>query len=253
MSHQGPTEDENAETVELVRARFSTPSDDPEMFELALKAIRCLAKGHLKSEPCADTSPDGVVEITCADVGADEVCAADREGPINKQLLDDILHETKDRSSCKRLDPAQGCAAEEQWSHLLEELEISDSRLRQTHHRISGRFNLGPHRGQSVAKLITDFESGMARPEQLTPLVAAKWKGCLWAIFGNRRLHASKEFVRRHGAWPCGQAPRVRVIVHDFHGSDIHDLHLRHVFQLKALQAMSTRNAGFSADMRRRF
>ena len=93
--------------------------------------------------------------------GVSETCAADKEGTINKQLLEDILHETRDRSSFKRLDPAQGGGAEKEWSHRLEEIEISDLRLRQTHDKVSERFGL-----IMVSSLQTLSSISRVRPNQ---------------------------------------------------------------------------------------
>ena len=114
------------------------------------------------------------MEVACIGTGVSEMCAADKEGSIYKQLLEEILHATKDRSSFRRLDPAHCGSAEKEWSHLLEEIEISDPRLRQTHDKVAERFNLGSYHGQLVADLVNDFESGAAKPEQLTPLEARR-------------------------------------------------------------------------------
>ena len=75
------------------------PFDDPEMEQLALKAIRRLKSEFVKQEVYADTSPCGLADAVYADAESNEICAMEREGPINKCLLDDILHITKDRSS----------------------------------------------------------------------------------------------------------------------------------------------------------
>ena len=96
----------------------------------ALKAIRRLKSEFVKQEVYADTSPCGLADAVYADAESNEICAMEREGPINKCLLDDILHITKDRSSFKRLDPAQGAGAENEWLHLLEEIEITVVPLR---------------------------------------------------------------------------------------------------------------------------
>ena len=86
------------------RARLKVPGHDPQMLAVALEAIRCLAQGRVKNESSVETPPDGVVEIAYAGTGVSEMCAADDEGPINKKLLDDILHETKDRSFSRCVD-----------------------------------------------------------------------------------------------------------------------------------------------------
>ena len=74
------------------------PFDDPEMEQLALKAIRRLKSEFVKQEVYADTSPCGLADAVYADAESNEICAMEREGPINKCLLDDILHITKDRA-----------------------------------------------------------------------------------------------------------------------------------------------------------
>ena len=77
-------------------------------------------------------------------------------------------------------------------------------------------FRHGPHAGLPVSDLVDSFMSGEERPEGLTPMVAAAWRGNLYVVAGNRRLWALLEFVKRHGPWNDLPVPQVRVIVHEF-------------------------------------
>ena len=59
---------------------------------------------------------------------------------------------------------------------LLKHIEITDQRLRQTHHTISPTFRLGKHAGSVVEQLVHGFMHGTAKPEQLPALVMPQAK-----------------------------------------------------------------------------
>ena len=99
-----------------------------------------------------------------------------------------------------------------------------------------------------VNDLVRSFPPDEERPEALTPLVAVAWREVLFVVFGNRRLKALMEYGRDHGPW-ASPMPQVRVIVRDFSFDHIEPDSLRYAFQLKALDAMSSRN-GMQAVMR---
>jgi len=123
---------------------------------------------------------------------------------------------------------------------------IDEPRFRASHDKVSPRFTHGAHAGMYVADLVESFMRDEERPEGLTPLVAAGWRGGLYVVFGNRRLWALQQYKDRHGPW-TGRTPQIRVIVHEFPFSHIEPEKLRHSFQLKALDAMSSVNGGLRA------
>ena len=95
------------------------PFDDPEMEQLALKAIRRLKSEFVKQEVYADTSPCGLADAVYADAESNEICAMEREGPINKCLLDDILHITKDRAGSEPCLSGVGAPGQRDSRHAL--------------------------------------------------------------------------------------------------------------------------------------
>merc|ERR1712064_90448 len=144
-------------------------------------------------------------------------------------FCNDVLN-TQERGQFKKLDPAQGGTAEMDWKDYCKSFAITDSRLRFTHESISSKFGCGPHRGKPVANLIEMLENGAMMTESLPALVAVNWRGLIFVVFGNRRLYALKQFALRHGAWPAGCTPRVRIIVHDIPFAHIADEKLRTTF-----------------------
>ena len=128
--------------------------------------------------------------------------------------------------------------------------DITDLRFCNTHDKVSPTFAHGPHEGLPVEDLAQSSMLDQERPEALPPLVAAGWRGGLYVVFGNRRLWALLEYRRRHRPW-TGRAPQVRIIVHEFPFDHIEPERLRHAFQLKALDAMSSTSGGLQAAMRR--
>ena len=128
-------------------------------------------------------------------------------------LLRDIIR--SERPQFRQLDPARDASAKRRWAKLLRWCDITDLRLRNAHDRVSPEFRHGPHAGLPVADLVDSFMSSEERPEGLPPMVAAAWRGNLYVVFGNRRLWALLEFVRRHRPWTDLPVPKVRVIVRD--------------------------------------
>ena len=132
-------------------------------------------------------------------------------------LLRDIIR--SERPQFRQLDPARDASAKRRWAKLLGGCDITDLRLRNANDRVSPEFRHGPHAGLPVADLVDSFMSSEERPEDLPPMVAAAWRGNLYVVFGNRRLWALLEFVRRHRPWTDLPVPKVRVIVRDRCGS----------------------------------
>ena len=148
-------------------------------------------------------------------------------------LLRDIIR--SERPQFRQLDPARDASAKRRWAKLLGGCDITDLRLRNANDRVSPEFRHGPHAGLPVADLVDSFMSSEERPEDLPPMVAAAWRGNLYVVFGNRRLWALLEFVRRHRPWTDLPVPKVRVIVHEFPFDHIEQEDMRHAFQLNAL------------------
>ena len=57
--------------------------------------------------------------------------------------------------------------------------------LRHTHSDIGDGFKNGPHRGQRVDALTHKLLKGEASITSITPLVAIRYDGLLWVVFGN--------------------------------------------------------------------
>ena len=215
-------------------------------FEVAVSALRNLWQPEVKEEPAPGWQDDAVGGLAPASA---ESIGAEPAGPLNRALLRDILR--AERCRYKQLDPAQDAGASQRWSGIMDWYAIDDLRFRASHNEVSPTFTHGPHAGMRVQDLVECFMRDDERPEGLTPLVAARWRGALYVIFGNRRMWALTEFNKRHGPW-TGRVPEVRVIVHDFPFEYIQPDQLRFSFQLKALDAMSSENGGLQAVMQHR-
>ena len=88
---------------------------------------------------------------------------------------------------------------------------LDDNSSRQQTHQSSTpskHANEQAHQTSTPSNLV----SGKVRPDDLPTFVVAECGECLWTVYGNRRLHALKEFDR-----PCrlqGWRPQIQLIVH---------------------------------------
>ncbi|CAE8629382.1 unnamed protein product, partial [Polarella glacialis] len=144
------------------------------------------------------------------------------------------------------MDPSRCADAERRWGHLIELFEPTD--LLQGHHEISPLFSNGTHKGWSVEGLPCDLQQGRVLAGELPPLVAARLKGEVYVVCGNRRLWALLECARR----ACRHSLKVPVIVHDHPFYHIHPESLRLRFAFKVIEAVSTRRGGKQASFIRR-
>jgi len=174
--------------------------------------------------------------------------------PLNWQYLNDLMRRNAHLLVC--LDPSRDASAQHRWARLVRWFDITDDRLRNTHGVISATFRHGSHGGQSVEALVQKYLRGEDRPEYLTTLVAVEWSGKFFVVFGNRRLHAVKEFARRMPPLQNNDSvPKVRVIVHRHPFQIIRDVQSPEVaqaFLVKVMDAMSSTNGGLSAEINRR-
>eukprot|EP00746_Dinoflagellata_sp_MGD_P125567 gnl/MRDRNA2_/MRDRNA2_60335_c0_seq3.p1 gnl/MRDRNA2_/MRDRNA2_60335_c0~~gnl/MRDRNA2_/MRDRNA2_60335_c0_seq3.p1 ORF type:complete len:485 (-),score=88.42 gnl/MRDRNA2_/MRDRNA2_60335_c0_seq3:330-1718(-) len=141
-----------------------------------------------------------------------------------------------------KLDPAQNPAAAQEWAHKVSSVKVEI--LCHTHDTIHDIFKNGPHQGEKVENLIERLCKGETKPEDLPWLVVAVDADRVhWVVFGNRRLHALKEFRRISG----NNALMMHCIVHDLKGKDCPP-----ALPFKYMDAKSTRNEGQSAEYRHR-
>ena len=193
--------------------------DHPEISKVALETIRSLSKQWVKEEPAPDNETvDRDIGIGCLATASAESTGAEFAGSLNRDLLHDLLRSRQCRY--QQLDPAQDAGATRRWSCFMNWYAIDEPRFRASHDKVSPRFTHGAHAGMYVADLVESFMRDEERPEGLTPLVAAGWRGGLYVVFGNRRLWALQQYKDRHGPW-TGRTPQIRVIVHEFPFSHI--------------------------------
>ena len=153
--------------------------------------------------------------------------------PMQIQMVKDALR--RDSRVLKQLDPSRDERAEgTYWRYLSWRYASED--IRYGHDRISNKFLHGGHEGQSVGSLSEKLHTREVRGEDLPALVAISYQRRLFVIYGNRRLHAIKECWRRYG-----KDVRFKLIVHEYPGLPGIPSELRNLFQLKAIDAMSTR------------
>ena len=133
-------------------------------------------------------------------------------------------------------DPAKNPQAEVDWRHCLQCVPILS--LKQTHDTVDDVFRNGRHAGEGVAALADNLVNGSVQPESITTMVGVRFRGDIWIVFGNRRLKAFKDAVRRglRHIW-------ISVIVHDL-SEQYHSLFC------KFLDAWSTDNNGSHAAFR---
>ena len=65
-------------------------------------------------------------------------------------------------------------------------------------------FRHGPHAGLPVSDLVDSFMSGEERPEGLTPMVAAAWRGNLYIVlhYLESETSMSSDIIRNLTIWP---------------------------------------------------
>ena len=129
---------------------------------------------------------------------------------MQRKVLADILKACK----CKdRLDPAVSDRAIRESEHLLDWYEIRQ--LQPGHSDVDPNFLHGPHCGVDVKELTQqlldeDQRQSFDLLNTITPLVAARYRGMLVVVFGNRRTKALQDYVSQRGHWGRGR-PRIRV------------------------------------------
>lgn len=156
---------------------------------------------------------------------------------IERELLRDTFHNPSE------MDPSVSETAMLKWGSLLEWHDVLH--LKQGHDVITSTFKHGIHRGMPIEELTRQLLQGETIPENIPPLVAARFSDRIFVIFGNRRLHAMKEFARAAGCKVCAA-----VLVHDHPFAHL-EPNLRHVFVLKALRSTSTQNGGEYSHVKR--
>ena len=209
-------------TLEEVGSSIVEESVSPEMLVFwwyCTTTIRSLSKQWVREEPAPDNETvDRDIGIGCLATASAESTWAEFAGSLNRDLLHDLLRSGQCRY--QQLDPAQDAGATCRWSCFMNWYAIDEPRFRASHDKVSPRFTHGAHAGMYVADLVESFMRDEERPEGLTPLVAAGWRGGLYVVFGNRRLWALQQYKDRHGPW-TGRTPQIRVIVHEFPFSHI--------------------------------
>lgn len=156
--------------------------------------------------------------------------------PLQVQLI------RRMKRGARRFDPAQEPNAEFMFRHLMQSVEVDS--LLHTHSGVSEKFLHGPERGEKVVDLTWKLWRGEVSADSIRPLVAIRFVGDLWVVFGNRRLRALKEFRR----WLSCPQVWVRCIVHDCDGEQP----VHHALVAKLLDAATTANGGLSARLRER-
>lgn len=134
-------------------------------------------------------------------------------------------------------DPAQNPRALDDWRHLLQPVAVDS--LKQTHDTVRKTFQHGPHKGENVMELCGKLLSGTVHVTDITPLVAMKYQGELYVVFGNRRLRALKNFQK-----VCSEVIHMECIVHDMDGEAPVPL------VVKFLHAATSTNGGIHASFR---
>lgn len=95
-------------------------------------------------------------------------------------------------------DPAETPKAWDEFHGRRREIEVRY--IRHSHDAVHDTFGHGEHRGASVRELTENLIRGKARTEDLTPFVVIQIDHQeYWAVFGNRRLKALKEFQEHEG------------------------------------------------------
>lgn len=135
-----------------------------------------------------------------------------------------------------QLDPKLNPDAERRWARQIH--AYAPSELLNAHSNVGRYFRGGEHDGESVDDLKRKLREGSTRLDELPALVAARYKGHLWVVFGNRRLKALQELEPE---WPelC-----VRAIVHDLPVPADMERDLARKFELKFLLAWTTESGG---------
>ena len=87
------------------------------------------------------------------------------------------------------------------------------------------------------------LKSGEVSADSITPLVAVRFVGDDWVVFGNRRLKALQAFQEAVPERVC-----VHCIVHDLDGPQP----VHHGLVAKFLDASTTENGGLFAEFRER-
>merc|ERR1712137_1131095 len=102
---------------------------------------------------------------------------------------------------------------------------------------------MGGHAGRSIQSLTEDLISKRVDIKDLPPLVVARHMGKLWALTGNRRLHAAKACLQS----PRARGPlKIKCLVHDLDSGAPVPPEL----VAKFISASTTRNDGLRADLR---
>ncbi|CAK9018492.1 unnamed protein product [Durusdinium trenchii] len=92
-------------------------------------------------------------------------------------------------------DPAENREAWKDYSSKRALVEVQY--IRHSHNEVNRYFAHGEHANSSVLDLIEDLINEKAHPQDLTPFVVIQFtKLEYWAVFGNRRLKALKEFQK---------------------------------------------------------
>ncbi|CAE8593033.1 unnamed protein product [Polarella glacialis] len=96
-----------------------------------------------------------------------------------------------------QFDPSRSAESLRFQKHLLQSVDVRQ--LRSTHEQISRTFRHGPHKGQLVSDLTQQLLAGDAKVEDIPPLLAVQLDGAYFAVFGNRRLKALKDYQEEIG------------------------------------------------------
>lgn len=132
----------------------------------------------------------------------------DAPGPLACKLCLDARKAGKDLTSMlarflkekyhAHYDPAETPEAWDEFHGRRAEIEVRY--IRHSHDAVHDTFGHGEHRGASVRELVEKLIQGKVRTQDLTPFVVIKIGDQeFWAVFGNRRLKALKEFQEHEG------------------------------------------------------
>lgn len=165
-------------------------------------------------------------------------------GGLQTGILQEFLAKPGNRRLLQSLDPAMCPEATTTWAARLHRMAVRE--LYQTHSDVAQYFQHGPHARQPVTELARQLRDRELNAEDLTPLVAVRFRERLMVVCGNRRLKALKDYEEQ-AALP--EELKVWVIVHQY-PFDYLEGRLKSVLLAKFTLATSTENGGRRASFR---